>query len=131
MAKHDTPVAEKPTVEELLARVEELELREKKHWKIIENFLAKFGTYYNSEGGAAFFVVDKYVNAGANGVGLTPQQGLVEQFGLRIHMQTEDEKKGKVKTLGPCFVPQIIPEIEPVETFSPETAGGDNPQTVS
>lgn len=123
MAKHETPVAEKATVEQLLARVEELEAREQNHWDVIQNFLAKFGTYYNTEGVGAFFIVDRFTNGGVNGVAITPQQGLVEQFGLLIKT-----KRPELQTERPCFVPEIIPELKIV---SESDDGGDNPQAVS
>lgn len=128
MAKSETSVAEKPTVEALLQRVEELEAREKNHWKIVENFLARFGEYYNVEGIGAFFIVDKFVNSGVNGVALTPQQGLIEQFGLPIKTSKPERQTDR-----PCFVPLIIPELKPkeeIEEFSSETAVGDNSKAI-
>lgn len=85
-----------------------------KRWQKVENFLAKFGTYYNSAGQKALFIVNQLVNSGANGIALTPWQGLIEQFALPI----KTAKKGE-NIVGPCWVPEITPECleEEIELF--------------
>lgn len=109
-------------------RVTELETklaRFEKRWKAMENFLSRVGTYYNTIGDGAIFFVDKLTNSGANGVALTPNQGLIEHFSLpmKLDERTEQERKSGVKIIGPCWVPEIIPEAaeEIIELFDSES----------
>lgn len=129
MAKHDAVAEPKESAleRELSERIAFLEGK----WKIVENFLSSFGTYYNSEGRPARFIIDRFVNDGANGVALTPNQGLVEHFALPMHIddRTDKQKKEGVKIIGPCWVPEIIPEAakEAVEEFG---ADGDTSKAI-
>lgn len=101
-------------IEDLRQQISELKDLGAKRWRKVENFLAKFGTYYNSAGQTALFIVNQLTNSGANGIALTPWQGLIEQFALPI----KAAKKGE-HVIGPCWVPEITPECleEEIELF--------------
>jgi len=110
-------------VADLEDTVRDLKTREKKHWAKSESFMSKFGTYYNRAGQHAMFIVHSLTTGGANGIALTPNQGAIEEFALEIKIPKDGEK-----VIGPCWVPEIIPEkVAPeVELFTSVANGTDN-----
>jgi hypothetical protein len=95
-----TTTAEHKEVAHLQKEIDELR-------KQLEDFMAKFGTHYNSEGYASLFVVDELTRDGANGLALTARQGVIEQFGLPLKLK---KKEADEKKEGPYWVPMIIPK---------------------
>ncbi len=119
------------TVISMQAEIDSLQAKDRSHWKVIQDFLAKFGTYYNTDGHGSLFIVDRLVNGGgANGVAITPNQGMIEQFALPTKIPAKGEK-----IVGPCWVPVFIPEIakeEAVELFDvSEQSSGANIKAVA
>ena len=94
-------------VKQLESRIQELEEREARHWQKIENHLAKWGTLYDSQGVASMFLVDALVTGGANGITLTPRQGLCDHWSVPMELE---RKKAHNVIEGSYWVPEIIPE---------------------
>lgn len=117
-------------IEDLRKQVESLRTREAKHWKMTENFLSKFGTYYDTtRKQQALFVVGQFTNGGGvNGLALTPQQGMIEQFALPMFLSLETREAKECKS--PCMVPFLIPE-EAQEKIEVELFGAENDGTDS
>lgn len=124
----NSPALLRKQIEALEEKVAELAEREAKHFKRIENFLAKFGTYFDSTGRqSSLFVVNEFVTGGANGLALTARQGVIEEFALPLALSREDG----LKFNSPFWVPEIIPEQtaeDAVELFGAEepVSGADN-----
>lgn len=123
----NSPALLRKEIAKLEDKLAELEAREAKHFKKLENFLSKFGTYYDSTGAqSSLFVVNEFVTGGANGLALTARQGVIEEFALPLALTREDGKKLK----SPFWVPEIIPEqtedaIELFDVAEP-SVGPDN-----
>lgn len=115
-------------LESLRTEVESLRAREAKHWKVTENFLSKFATYYDSSRQqSALFIIGQFVNGGGvNGLALTPQQGLIEQFALPICWSKDSDDAQKLLGKSPIVVPVHLPEVleTKVEEFGAD-AGSD------
>lgn len=95
--------------------------KSEKRWKSIQDFLAKFGAYYNVEGNyAGMFILHQILNGTkdqgvlAYGVALSPRQGLIDDLMLPIRLKQE---KGE-----PCMIPVSIPDKteELLENFDAE-----------
>lgn len=101
-------------VGELEDELEKFRLREAAHWHITEDFLAKFGSYYNIEGSyAGMFILHSLLNTGAYGIALSPQQGLIEDLVLPIRTKQEPREA--------CMIPIVIPnKTEVLEAFDAE-----------
>jgi hypothetical protein len=110
-------------IAELQKQVERLTAREAKHWKITENFLSKFGTYYDTtRQQQALFIIGQFTRGGVNGLALTPQQGMIEQFDLPMRLSVKDGER----ITGPIMIPVIIPEQAEEELIELFEAGADD-----
>lgn len=93
--------------ESLERRIEELEAQRKRDREVLENFIAKFGTYYNSANRPSLFIVDRLVKDGADGLVQSAQQGVFERFSVPIKakpLRDEDVRPTEY------WVPLLIPE---------------------
>lgn len=122
--KADLPIGKLDARIEVLEKDNaELKASLKKLRAVTEDFLAKWGTYYTSEGRPSLMHVSELVQGGANGTVLTYHVGTGSHEVSAIPM-------GNPKTLlhpAPCWEPLIIPEktIESIEEFDAPEGSGD------